>query len=55
MRLIAHSAIEGDLGKRLAGLQHEELRAMHAVSHDVRKRRLAEGFAESPREVTGAE
>ena len=55
MRLIAHSAVEGNLRKRHLRDSHDDLRSTDALSCDVREGSLAEALPEPAREVTGAE
>ena len=55
MRLIGHSAVEGNLRNWHQRTQHDHLGATHAPSHDVDVRSLTEGPRECAREVVGAQ
>src|SRR5579862_2433286 len=55
MRLIAHTAVEGNLRKSVRRTQHDVLRSTDAPSCDVGEGSLAEALLERAREVTGAE
>ena len=55
MRLVVHTAVEGNLRKRVGGAQHHDLRSMDALSFDVGGGTFAETLSEGAREVTGAE
>src|SRR4029077_1681895 len=55
MRLIAHSAFEGDLQKGAPRTQHHFLSAQDAPLHDVRKRGLSKAVPKGTEEMARAE
>jgi hypothetical protein len=55
MRLIAHSAIESNLGQRRVRAQQEFLATSDALPRYVGQRRLAEALPERSKEMTGTQ
>mgnify|MGYP007039492787 CR=1 FL=1 len=55
VRLVGHSALSGDLAQGFRGGQHQPLRTLHAPTHDIGMRGMAEAFLERPAEVAVTE
>ena len=55
MGLVAHSAVESDLRKRLPGVQHDALGVAHPPYFDIGEWSLTEALSEGAREVADAQ